>query len=234
MTLARVHNLAISLDGFASGEGQSLEAPFGHAGERLMSGCSPSGSGGRTGKAGVDDASRAAWRRVRCRDHGRRQVQPAGLAGRRRLARLVGPEPALPHPDLRAHSPTRGRRSRRRAAPRSSSSTPPRPTRCGGDRARRRAWTCGSAAVPPSSATSSRPVSSTTCTRAGADRARPRLRVWDGLEGLEDTYDVEAVSMLSGITYFTFTRNRDSPGRSGRRNGACRVPIVRDCPASGR
>jgi dihydrofolate reductase len=35
MTLARVQNFSISLDGFATGEGQSLDAPFGHAGERL-------------------------------------------------------------------------------------------------------------------------------------------------------------------------------------------------------
>lgn len=35
MTLARVHSFAISLDGFATGEGQSREAPFGHAGQRL-------------------------------------------------------------------------------------------------------------------------------------------------------------------------------------------------------
>ena len=35
MSQVRVHNLAISLDGFATGDGQSLEAPFGHAGERL-------------------------------------------------------------------------------------------------------------------------------------------------------------------------------------------------------
>ena len=36
MTKLRVHNLAVSLDGFATGEGQSLDAPFGHAGMRLM------------------------------------------------------------------------------------------------------------------------------------------------------------------------------------------------------
>ncbi len=36
MPKLRVHNLAISLDGFAAGEGQSLETPFGHAGGRLM------------------------------------------------------------------------------------------------------------------------------------------------------------------------------------------------------
>ena len=35
MSLARIHNLSISLDGFATGEPQSLEAPFGHAGQRL-------------------------------------------------------------------------------------------------------------------------------------------------------------------------------------------------------
>ena len=37
MTLARVHNFGISLDGFGTGEGQSLEAPFGHAGTSLTS-----------------------------------------------------------------------------------------------------------------------------------------------------------------------------------------------------
>lgn len=36
MSVTRVHNLAISLDGYGTGEGQRLEAPFGHAGMRLM------------------------------------------------------------------------------------------------------------------------------------------------------------------------------------------------------
>ena len=35
VSLARIHNFSISLDGFATGEGQSHDAPFGHAGERL-------------------------------------------------------------------------------------------------------------------------------------------------------------------------------------------------------
>ena len=35
MSLARVQFFSISLDGFGTGEGQSLDAPFGHAGERL-------------------------------------------------------------------------------------------------------------------------------------------------------------------------------------------------------
>lgn len=35
MSRVRVHNFSVSLDGFGSGEGQSLEASFGHAGHRL-------------------------------------------------------------------------------------------------------------------------------------------------------------------------------------------------------
>src|SRR5688572_4121945 len=35
MGQARVHNFAISLDGFGTGDGITLDAPFGHAGERL-------------------------------------------------------------------------------------------------------------------------------------------------------------------------------------------------------
>jgi dihydrofolate reductase len=32
------------------------------------------------------------------------------------------------------------------------------------------------------------------------------VRVWDGLQALEDAYDIEAVSSPSGVTHLTFTR----------------------------
>jgi dihydrofolate reductase len=35
MSLVRIHNFSVSLDGFGTGEGLSIESPFGHAGERL-------------------------------------------------------------------------------------------------------------------------------------------------------------------------------------------------------
>ena len=35
MSRVRIHNFSISLDGFATGEGQALDTPFGHAGHRL-------------------------------------------------------------------------------------------------------------------------------------------------------------------------------------------------------
>jgi dihydrofolate reductase len=66
MSRVRVHNLAVSLDGYATGEGQSMEAPFGHAGERLMSWFFSTHAframhGKAGGDAGVDDAMAAAW-----------------------------------------------------------------------------------------------------------------------------------------------------------------------------
>src|SRR3954466_15829869 len=35
MSLTRVQSFSVSLDGFGTGEGQSLDTPFGHAGQRL-------------------------------------------------------------------------------------------------------------------------------------------------------------------------------------------------------
>ena len=34
------------------------------------------------------------------------------------------------------------------------------------------------------------------------------VRIWDGLEALEDAYDVEAVTSPSGVAHLTFTRKR--------------------------
>jgi dihydrofolate reductase len=66
MSLVRVHNLSVSLDGFGTGEGQTLEAPFGHAGGRLMSWFTGTRSfhamtGQPGGSAGVDDAFASTW-----------------------------------------------------------------------------------------------------------------------------------------------------------------------------
>ena len=70
MTKLRAHNIAISLDGFGSGEGRTFEAPFGHAGHRLMQWFLPTrtfvGKSGHEdeaiggGTSGVDDAFAAA------------------------------------------------------------------------------------------------------------------------------------------------------------------------------
>src|SRR5207302_5124989 len=60
MSSVRVHNFSVSLDGFGTGEGQGLEAPFGHAGTRLHEWFFPTRSfhemqGEPRGSTGVDD-----------------------------------------------------------------------------------------------------------------------------------------------------------------------------------
>jgi dihydrofolate reductase len=71
MPRVRVHNFSVSLDGFGTGEGQSLEAPFGHAGSRLHGWFFPTRTfrgfqdtgGDAGGTTGVDDAFARAWDR---------------------------------------------------------------------------------------------------------------------------------------------------------------------------
>jgi dihydrofolate reductase len=66
MSCVRVHNFAISLDGYGTGEGQSLEAPFGHAGSRLHEWFFATRTfrgmqGQPGGSTGVDDAFATQW-----------------------------------------------------------------------------------------------------------------------------------------------------------------------------
>ena len=69
MSRVRVHNFSISLDGYGTGEGQTLEAPFGHAGSRLHEWFFPTRTfremqdpkGDPGGSTGVDDAFASSW-----------------------------------------------------------------------------------------------------------------------------------------------------------------------------
>ncbi|WP_433364686.1 dihydrofolate reductase family protein [Actinoplanes sp. CA-142083] len=56
MSRLRVHNFAISLDGYGTGEGQSREAHFGHAGDRLHRWMFATRWWDPSGTSGVDDA----------------------------------------------------------------------------------------------------------------------------------------------------------------------------------
>ena len=68
MSLVRVHNFSVSLDGFGTGEGQQLDAPFGHAGSRLMEWAFETRTfremglhGTTAGSRGVDEAFASQW-----------------------------------------------------------------------------------------------------------------------------------------------------------------------------
>ena len=64
----RVHNFSVSLDRFGTGEGQSLEAPFGHADHRLLEWALPTRTFQERGfhdaqspTVGVDEAFASRW-----------------------------------------------------------------------------------------------------------------------------------------------------------------------------
>jgi len=62
----RVHNFSVSLDGFGTGEGQTFDDPFGHAGQRLHEWMFATQmfhamQGKEGGSTGIDDALAAAW-----------------------------------------------------------------------------------------------------------------------------------------------------------------------------
>ena len=66
MSLVRVHNFSVSLDGFGTGEGQSLDAPFGHAQDRLTEWFFTTRTfhamhGEPGGSTGVDEAFASNW-----------------------------------------------------------------------------------------------------------------------------------------------------------------------------
>jgi len=66
MSRVRVHNFSVSADGFGTGEGQSLDRPFGHAEGRLHAWFFQTRTframhGEDGGQTGVDDALAGAW-----------------------------------------------------------------------------------------------------------------------------------------------------------------------------
>lgn len=89
MPQLRAHNLAISLDGFGTGEGQRRDAPFGHAGTRLMEWFFPTrtfqGLSGDRERQAVDPASepddrfaRLAWEGIGAEIMGAGKFGPPG------------------------------------------------------------------------------------------------------------------------------------------------------------
>ena len=106
MPKLRVHNFAISLDGYAAGPNQSLDNPLGVGGERLHEWVFATRTvrqmqGEEGGDEGIDDEFAAAGRRRHRRhDHGAQHVRPdPRTVGRRASGRAGGAtNPPYHHP----------------------------------------------------------------------------------------------------------------------------------------
>jgi hypothetical protein len=106
MSLTRIHNLSISLDGFATGEPQSADAPFGHAGERLHQWMIDTRFWYAGGSTGVDDAfAQRHSHGIGAEIMGANKFGPPGWQDDPDWQGWWGPNPPVPHPDLRPHSP---------------------------------------------------------------------------------------------------------------------------------
>ena len=214
MSEVRVHNFAISLDGFGSGEPQTLETPFGHAGERLHEwmfktrfwfemGGNPGGS------EGVDHAF--AQRHAQgfgAEIMGANKFGPPGWQDDADWKGWWGPNPPF-------HSPVFVLTHRPRASIEMEGGT----TFHFLD------------ATPGEVLDQAREAASGLDVRIGGGSTVVRdfvaaglvdhlhlvqvpivlgrgVRVWDGLEAIEEGFEIEATSSPSGVTHLVFTRRR--------------------------
>ncbi len=217
MSRVRVHNFSISLDGFATGEGQAADTPFGHAGHRLhewmfatrfWDATGLGGDGARpAGNAGVDNAL------AERHEHGiGAEIMGAGK---------FGPPGWQDDPEWRGwwgdnppfHTPTYVLTHRPRPPLEMDGGTTFHFLE----------------AAPADALEVARAAAAGNDVRIGGGPTMLReflaaglvdhlhvvqvpivlgrgVRLWDGLEALEQQYDVEAVSTPSGVTHLTFTR----------------------------
>jgi len=217
MSRTRIHNLSISLDGFATGEPQSAEAPFGHAGERLhdwmfrtrfwaLAGA-PAGVAEVGGSEGVDHAyAERHGIGIGAEIMGANKFGPPGWQDDPDWQGWWGPNPPF-------HTPTFVLTHRPRA-----------PLQMDG----------GTTfhfldASPAQALETAREAAGGQDVRIGGGPSVARdflaaglvdyvhlvqvpivlgrgVRLWDGLEALEDAYDIEALSSPSGVTHLSLTR----------------------------
>ncbi|WP_062466939.1 dihydrofolate reductase family protein [Demequina maris] len=211
MSLVRVHNLAVSLDGFATGIGQSLDAPFGHAGMRLMEWFKATATfhaniGEPDAPATPDDAFAARWGEgVGVEIMGAGKFGPPGWQDDAAWRGWWGDEPPFHTPVIvLTHRPR---------APLAMGDT-----------------TFHFMDAPPADALAeARSLAGGLDVRLGGGPATVReflaedlvdlLHVvvvpvilgrggslWRGLEGLEERFDVASATTPSGVTHLTFTR----------------------------
>jgi dihydrofolate reductase len=214
MSLARIHNLSISLDGFATGVPQSAEAPFGHAGERLhewmfatrfwalQGGVADAG-----GSVGVDHAfAERHGIGFGAEIMGAHKFGPPGWQDDASWTGWWGPNPPFHTPTFVLTHHTRPPIQMEGgttfhfldASPADALQT----ARAAADGKDVR---IGGGATVVRDFLAARLVDHMHVVQVPVVLGRG-VRLWDGLESLEDAYDVEAVSSPSGVTHLTFTR----------------------------
>ncbi|MFN8108321.1 MAG: dihydrofolate reductase family protein [Thermoleophilia bacterium] len=213
MSKVRVENFTVSLDGYSTGEGQTLEAPFGHAGTRLMSWAFETRTfktmfGTEGGSLGVDEAFARQWN----------EGVGAEIMGRNKFGPQRGPwedeswkgwwgdDPPFHTPAFvlthhtRPSIPMEGGTtfhfldaSPADALAAAREAAGDRDVRIGG----------GPSTVRDFLAADLVDYMHIVLVPIVLGRG---VRLWDGLEGLEDRFAIEAVPSPSGVVHLVFTR----------------------------
>ncbi|HMD92431.1 MAG TPA: dihydrofolate reductase family protein [Trebonia sp.] len=213
MSLVRVHNFAVSLDGYGTGEGQRLEAPFGHADTRLTQWFFDTRAframhGQSGGSTGADDAMAGNWGPgIGAEIMGRNKFGPQrGPWEDESWQGWWGDEPPFrtpvfvlthhPRPSIEMKGGTTFHfieASPREALDVAREAAGGLDVRIGG----------GPATVRQFLAAGLIDHMHVVLVPIVLGRGE---RLWDGFEGLEQRFDIESVTTPSGVTHLTFTR----------------------------
>ncbi|NUR99943.1 MAG: dihydrofolate reductase [Kribbellaceae bacterium] len=214
MSQVRVHNFAISLDGFGTGEGQSRETPFGHAGERLHewyvgTQYFHSMDGLPGGTQGVDNAFAEQHERgIGAEIMGANKFGPPGWQDDADWTGWWGPNPPFHSPVfVLTHRPRPSVEMDGGTTYHFVDATPAEVL------AQARAAAGGADVRLGGGATVIREFLTAGLVDYMHVAVVPivlgrGVRLWDGQESLEQSFDIQAVSSPSGVTHLSFTRKR--------------------------
>jgi dihydrofolate reductase len=212
MSLTRIHNLAISLDGYATGEPQSKEAPFGHAGERLHEWMFATRYWEEGGSTGVDNAfAERHGVGFGAEIMGANKFGPPGWQDDPEWKGWWGPNPPFHTPTfVLTHRPKPSIEMEGGTTFHFLDAAPAEALAAARVAAGDQDVRIGGGATVVRDFLAAGLVDQAHFVQVPIVLGRG-VSVWEGLEGLEETYGVEAVSSPSGVTHVTLTRRAATP-----------------------
>ncbi len=212
MSLARVQNFSISLDGFGTGEGQRLDAPFGHAGERLHEWMFATRwgrkmFGGTGGSGGIDDAfARQHDTGIGAEIMGAGKFGPPGWHEDPEWKGWWGSNPPFHTPVfVLTHHPRPPIDMEGDTTFHFVDASPVEALKAARDAASGLDVRIGGGATVIRDFVAARLVDHLHVVMVPILLGRG-VRLWDGLEGIEQDYAIESSSSPSGVTHVTLTR----------------------------
>ncbi len=213
MSRVRIHNFSISLDGFGTGEIQTLETPFGHAGHRLHEWMFATRFGHRVvlgqpgGTEGIDDAMADRNEQgIGAEIMGAGKFGPPGWQDDAEWRGWWGDNPPFHTPTyVLTHRPLPSLEMEGGTTFHFLNATPAEALKVAQHAAAGEDIRIGGGATTMRAFLAAGLVDYLHVVQVPILLGRG-VRLWDGLEALEQQYDVEAVTTPSGVTHFTFTR----------------------------